>query len=1653
ILLDPYGDGLDGSGAAPGTLPGGRKFVDYRMEPAPVWDGETPELKYREYAQNLRLWLVEAVERLPGALVGKRIIDGIPFGSRLAALLAHLTVEDITAEKGYEKIVGIIEDAHDYLHDAKLEQAFEMAMSPPGRPVLERLCGDEEGNFSEDQKQRIKVLTDGSIDFPKVEQAIRKETRLRMMTAATLMVAMMPSSGHQTFYEDQAYDEEPDLFEDLLEADEGGSVYVCVEEPLPSLMDEDQALQYAGDLLSFVYGETSDRWQRKGKGKGKSKAKGKGKGKEKGAKGKHKGFGIYGTQMSYPEHRRALQQARTDRGHSRPPSFPGPPRARASLEDIKARTRCHQCKQIGHWSRECPQRQARPRSPSPSQPAPRVSTSHFFMGDPVTVASAEGEIFLSSSIEEPHAFVGFVQNGVSLDHQCQVFRPLTLLSEEYMSEVLLSYTFASSNDESEGCALVDTAAQHGLIGEQTLHKHDMYLQKHHNKLRVQITDETGGTVRGVCGSEQVTKVAYIPIGIAGRPGVLRVQVVPGVIPCLIPAYLLTDAGAIIDMPGSRVYYTSVSAVQRMRRRSTGHMEVSLCEFESKWEIPATYSFIKSEIWGAPQLPLFLRRWRRCVLRYFLAMATQAAVALEQIISQPQLRRARKLAARREALERRALLLQREEQALLAATPVDRAPVRVLVANEEHTEQRRPKVEHRGRSKYLTPILRSSPTCQHVETKHGANSDWSWVRCTKCGLTEQVPKMSLEKMNVWNTVLIFQKSDYLTPDEKKKDKEEKRTAKQNPGIRDESDLEPIGSLTEDEMQLWRRDAMSVPDLEPPSLFQRCPHCQFGGIHLMKCVEENRLMWRCMGGRLDCPYIWREYGDQLVVATGVRLCVKCHRGELKVITHQNRQALLCPQCRDLTLMSECKEVMEMHQRLEEKLRGLDKVPVRCRCPLGARVVATSPAPGLWNVLQIDATGRAEYDLGARASVYVIQEFSEDFATYLQDQEFEPIEVTLDRREKKKLGAALDHVLGSTEQFFEMCEEYPGMDGLPGDSQGSCQVFGTEEEADQDDGFGSQPPHLLQPLAAAAGLDLDEIRAQRKYRCLPVDLELTVLCRELKESQAEESWLDHHGQVMFVSLLPRRALLPSVGPGGRTQRWTAVLVKPGEWKWLELGASGPWHEEVREHGALVVIYRWPEYSETFATSYDLTDKEKADVLRCHVNLGHPHPREFVRLLKAAGSRHDVVQYVLREFEWILTSLWGWTSCLYTGLAVEQNIQFLTLTLRATGDLVGIHPFVGCAGVVLLDVDDFAQGGNERHQKLMQQFKERFRFGKGRCLYGGHGEYLGRTVRQREDFEVRIDMQRYIEEKLRPVTLPRERMRQGDDAVLTEKEVTMLRGAGGSLLWVGKECRPDVAAACAMSMSWGSAGPTIKHIKAVNKTINELKKTSDVYLRILPVPLANGIWVSISDASVANDDETSQGGFLIAFADKAIKDGGLHDFSVNSWKSHRVRRVVKASLGSEALAMDDGLAELEWIRALYTEAVVPNSTVLDGTRFGDDESVAIVRQCDPQDPTILVTDARALYDLFHRRSGAAGLCRRAQIDVSVMSSSAKALRAEVHWLPGKYMLADALTKRLGNSALVRKVLSLGKYALKRDGLELLLDLEAPPDGCDAFDCQPRSS
>ena len=131
------------------------------MEAAPSWDGENPETEYRQYARALKLWLIEAEARLPPSLVGKKIMDVIPFGSRLGALLAQLSIDDITSETGYKDILKIIEDSHEYLRDMKLEQSFEQAIFKGRRRPDQSISGflaSKKAAFSELRRQGLDLL-------------------------------------------------------------------------------------------------------------------------------------------------------------------------------------------------------------------------------------------------------------------------------------------------------------------------------------------------------------------------------------------------------------------------------------------------------------------------------------------------------------------------------------------------------------------------------------------------------------------------------------------------------------------------------------------------------------------------------------------------------------------------------------------------------------------------------------------------------------------------------------------------------------------------------------------------------------------------------------------------------------------------------------------------------------------------------------------------------------------------------------------------------------------------------------------------------------------------------------------------------------------------------------------------------------------------------------------------------------------------------------------------------------------------------------------------------------------------------------------------------------------------------------------------------
>ena len=241
-------------------------------------------------------------------------------------------------------------------------------------------------------------MTNGSIDFRDIESAIQKVFGDKL--DESVYHEYHPGTPRRwrsnTFYGDDGdYDLEDDLiddegnctcacdwpedemFEDLICLSDNHEAHLIFAQELPGVMEESEALEVLGHQLEDVFYETQHRFSYKNKGKGK-KAKGKGhRTFASGPPGHEKGGG-------YLEHRRRLQEARNGRGYDRP--WQQRYRSRLSINELKAKTRCHQCKQLGHWSQECPHRGKAPSSPARSASSAASTTgamtTEFFTQPP-----------------------------------------------------------------------------------------------------------------------------------------------------------------------------------------------------------------------------------------------------------------------------------------------------------------------------------------------------------------------------------------------------------------------------------------------------------------------------------------------------------------------------------------------------------------------------------------------------------------------------------------------------------------------------------------------------------------------------------------------------------------------------------------------------------------------------------------------------------------------------------------------------------------------------------------------------------------------------------------------------------------------------------------------------------------------------------------------------------------------------------------------------------------------------------------------------------------------------------------------------------------------------------------------------------------------
>ena len=78
---------------------------------------------------------------------------------------------------------------------------------------------------------------------------------------------------------------------------------------------------------------------------------------------------------------------------------------------------------------------------------------------------------------------------------------------------------------------------------------------------------------------------------------------------------------------------------------------------------------------------------------------------------------------------------------------------------------------------------------------------------------------------------------------------------------------------------------------------------------------------------------------------------------------------------------------------------------------------------------------------------------------------------------------------------------------------------------------------------------------------------------------------------------------------------------------------------------------------------------------------------------------------------------------------------------------------GQLLIDVDDFIEGGKEPHRKAMEGFYAKYRCGKSIDLrsVGQEGTlFARRRIVQHRDYRATVSMDEYVKAKLRPIEVP---------------------------------------------------------------------------------------------------------------------------------------------------------------------------------------------------------------------------------------------------------------------------------------------------------------
>ncbi len=316
---------------------------------------------------------------------------------------------------------------------------------------------------------------------------------------------------------------------------------------------------------------------------------------------------------------------------------------------------------------------------------------------------------------------------------------------------------------------------------------------------------------------------------------------------------------------------------------------------------------------------------------------------------------------------------------------------------------------------------------------------------------------------------------------------------------------------------------------------------------------------------------------------------------------------------------------------------------------------------------------------------------------------------------------------------------------------------------------------------------------------------------------------------------------------------------------------------------------------------------------------------------------------------------------------------------------------GILVSHIDDFLHAGDATFdEKVMGPLRDRFLAGK---LEEKDFSYVGFQIQQKEDI-IKLDQTDYVETvELNKMQVEKFSNDHKDEA-LVSKELTMYRSLLGSINWIVRGSRPDMAYDL-IELSIRNNSAKVQDLIHARKVMRRLKE-NDSYLIFsnLGDPSHWKMYI-FTDASLGNlsDGVSSTMGIVLFLV-------GNGKACAIVWRANKIKRVVRSTLAAESLALLEGLEE-----ALYTRAIL--------------RELYLKLKC----PIIAYVDNKSLVEAVHSTKQVSD--RRLRIDIGSIKQMMEGEIEEIRWCPGKLQLANCLTKKGASGYELLAVFHEGKIVL----------------------------